>query len=67
MSSNLKEVYSPLIEYYEMSDEVWEVLLTCEVHMYSGDMLAAGAHLYKIRQLKQEWLWLLISSAPGIT
>lgn len=43
-SSNLKEVYRPIIEYYEMFDEVWEVLLTCTVHMYTGYMLAVGAH-----------------------
>lgn len=27
-SFNLEEVYRPIIKYYEMSDEVWEVLLT---------------------------------------
>lgn len=27
-----------------MFDEVWEVLLTCTVHMYTGYMLAVGAH-----------------------
>lgn len=25
-SSNLQDVYRPIIEYYEMFDEVWEVL-----------------------------------------
>lgn len=56
-SSNLQDVYRPIIEYHEMFDEVWEVLLTSKVHMYTGYILSAvGAYKCvrsKIRHLSQ--------------
>lgn len=46
-SSNLQDVYRPIIECHEMFDEVWEVLLTCKVHMYTGYMLSVvGAYKF---------------------
>lgn len=45
-SFNLRDVYRPIIEYHEMFDEVWEVLLTCKVHMYTGYMLISCWCLY---------------------
>lgn len=50
-----------------MFDEVWEVLLTCKVHMYTDYMLVVDAYKCdKIGHLNHVWQWLLVTLASGI-